>query len=166
MDVIGNVVVAIADQAETGGHVYAGGPLAVEPVGVAEGEGEAEVNKAGLGAGVFLGLINGAHGGAAKNIPFLQVAEVYLQVQQSQGEDIVPGNHILAFQKAEIGAQTTVGHSRRDVADVVVRDADMPGKVPGRLFEFIVMTIGLGQCRKAYNGHGGQSKQFFHHFWF
>ena len=120
----------------------------------------------GLGAGVFIGLIDEAHRVASKNPAFLEVAEVQLDIQHSHGDNAVFGNHILAFQDAEIQAQTTAGHAFGDVVHQVVGDPYPAGKIPRYILKFIVIIGGLGQCRKAQDSHYSQSKEFFHHFWF
>lgn len=166
VDVIGYVVVVVVDQTQAGSYVDAGGQPAVEALGKTKREGEDEVAHMGLGAGVFRGLIDGAHGIAAKNPAFLEVAEVQLDVQHSHGDNAVLCDHILAFQDAEIQAQTTAGHAFRDVVHDVIGDTYAAGNIPGSVFKFIVIIGGLGQCRKAHDSHYSQSEQFFHHFWF
>ena len=158
LDVSFDDVVGITDKADSGRHIRAGGQAAVEAVGVAEGEGEHEICQMGFGAGVFGGFVDFAGGLAAEDHAFLQVTEVYLEVQQAQGQDVAAGNAILAFHYAEIQAQAAAGHPFRNAANQVVSDSHPGRYVPGRIFEFIVIIRRLGEGGEAQAGQNGQSE--------
>lgn len=162
----GNVVVVIAHQAQAGSHIQAGGPAGIEPLGEAQGEGEGHVREVGFGPGIFHGFDDGPGGNTAENIALLRIAEIYLQVQDTQGNHAVGIDVILPFKEAEIQAQAAVGQVFGNTAHVVVHNADVAAEIPGGIPGGTAHSVRLGQRRKACTGQKGQSKEFFHHFCF